>query len=395
MTSKVEEITNFEAELPLFTRLEQTLNCDAYRELPKDWFIIVTDIVNSTIAIDEGRYRDVNAVGGSTIAAVVNATKPCKVPYVFGGDGATFCVPPYLMDKVKQALKGCQELAQTGMGLELRVGIVPYQALKNRIHLSRYSCAPNLIQYFFMGGGMDEADNLVKSDSQYHLAADTPSNADFSGFECRWNQIPSPKQVTFSLLVKPRMAENRDNLVLYQILTDKIHELLGDASSHHPLSREQMSLSFDQKKLKAEILTKSFHQSFWFKLKTAIRIRLENLVGIYWMKTDKEVDGYDWGHYKQDLIEHSDYQKLDDNFKTVMSCNQADLDALLAWLETQHKQGKLYYGCHQTNAAMITCLVAKTGTEHIHFVDAADGGYAMAAKQLKTQIKSDQAIGNQ
>lgn len=392
MTSLADNIIEFTETLPLFTRLEQTLNCDAYHELPEDWYIIVTDIVNSTIAIDEGRYRDVNSVGGSTIAAVVNATKPCKVPYVFGGDGATFCVPPYLIENVKQALKGCQELAQDGMGLELRVGIVPYQVLKHRIHLCRYSCAPNLVQYFFMGGGMDEADSLVKSDSQYHLPADTPSNADFSGFECRWNEIPSPKQVTFSLLVKPRLAENRDNLVLYQTLTDKIHELLGDASSHHPLSREQLSLSFNQTKLKAEILTKSFHKSFWAKFKTAIRIRLENLVGIYWIKAHKQVDGYDWGNYKQDLIEHSDYQKMDDNFKTVMSCDQKDLDALLVWLEGMHQQGKLYYGCYQTDAAMITCLVTKTGTEHIHFVDAANGGYALAAKQLKAQIKADNLV---
>ncbi|MBN2605844.1 MAG: DUF3095 family protein, partial [Thiotrichales bacterium] len=53
----------------------------------------------------------------------------------------------------------------------------------------------------------------------------------------------------------------------------------------------------------------------------------------------------------------------------------------------QYQAGILFYGCHQTNAAVITCLIEKTGTDHVHFVDAADGGYAMAAKQLKTQIK--------
>lgn len=387
MTSPTNQaISDFEASLPLLTHLEQTLSCDAYTELPSDWYVIVTDVVNSTKAIEEGRYRDVNAVGGSTIAAVVNATKPNKIPYVFGGDGASFCVPPELIDKVKRALRGCQELAIEGLALELRVGIVPYGDLTRRIYLCRYRSAPNLTQYFFMGGGMDEADSLVKDDVKYHLPSDTVSDADFSGFECRWNQVPSAKQVTFSLLVKSRLSENKDTLALYQRLTEKLHELLGDRIEHHPLSRDHLSLSFNSQKLKAETLTKNFHHNIWYRIKTAFRIRLENLVGIYWMKMHKEVDGFDWGNYKRDLIENSDYQKLDDNFKTVMSCDLAAFQALLSWLEEQYRAGILFYGCHQTNAAVITCLVEKTGTDHVHFVDAANGGYAMAAKQLKTQI---------
>ncbi|WP_024852215.1 DUF3095 domain-containing protein [Hydrogenovibrio kuenenii] len=382
---------DFEASLPLFTHFEQTLNCDAYTELPSDWYVIVTDVVNSTKAIEEGRYRDVNAVGGSTIAAVVNAAKPYRLPYVFGGDGASFCVPPELIDKVKRAMRGCQELASEGLDLTLRVGVVPVSELKQKIRLCRYRSAPNLTQYFFMGGGMDEADALIKEVASYQLPADTPSEADFSGFECRWNQIPSPKQVTFSLLVKSRLPEQKVTLTLYQRLTDKIEELLGDRVEHHPLSTGNLSLSFDSDKLKAETRAKSFHHSLWFRLKTAIRIRLENLVGVYWMQTHKEVDGFDWGNYKSDLIENSDYQKLDDNFKTVLSCDLSSLQALLAWLEEQYQAGILFYGCHQADAAVITCLVEKTGTDHVHFVDAADGGYAMAAKQLKLQIKADQS----
>lgn len=382
---------DFEASLPLFTHLEQTLNCDAYTQLPSDWYVIVTDVVNSTKAIEEGRYRDVNAVGGSTIAAVVNAAKPHRLPYVFGGDGASFCVPPELIDKVKRALRGCQELASDGLNLTLRVGVVPVSELKQKIHLCRYRSAPNLTQYFFMGGGMDEADGLIKEYECYQLPADTPSDADFSGFECRWNQIPSPKQVTFSLLVKSRLAEQKDTLALYQRLTNKIEELLGNRIEHHPLSTGNLSLSFDSRKLKAETRAKSFHHSILYRIKTAIRIRLENLVGVYWMKTHKTVKGFDWGNYKSDLIENTDYQKLDDNFKTVLSCESSSLQALLAWLEKQYQSGILFYGCHQTDAAVITCLVEKTGTDHVHFVDAADGGYAMAAKQLKSQIKAHQS----
>jgi Protein of unknown function (DUF3095) len=35
---------------------------------------------------------------------------------------------------------------------------------------------------------------------------------------------------------------------------------------------------------------------------------------------------------------------------------------------------------------LVTCLV---GNQQVHLVDAADGGYALAAKQLKQQIAED------
>jgi len=52
---------------------------------------------NSTKAIETGHYREINAVGGSSIAAVINAIKPRRIPYGFGGDGARFCIPPELL----------------------------------------------------------------------------------------------------------------------------------------------------------------------------------------------------------------------------------------------------------------------------------------------------------
>ena len=44
-----------------------------YRCLPADWFLGVADIVDSTQAIAEGRYRAVNTVGAAVIAAITNA----------------------------------------------------------------------------------------------------------------------------------------------------------------------------------------------------------------------------------------------------------------------------------------------------------------------------------
>lgn len=34
----------------------------------------------------------------------------------------------------------------------------------------------------------------------------------------------------------------------------------------------------------------------------------------------------------------------------------------------------------------MTCLIFDYDRDHFHFVDAADGGYALAAKQMKAQM---------
>jgi len=352
---------------------------------------VIADVQNSTQAIQQGRYRDINTIGGSAIAAVLNAVKPLKIPYVFGGDGASFCVPPEHIEPVQKALKGCQELAAKGLDLDLRVGIVPYSNLTRSIFLCRYQSTPSLTQYFFMGGGMEEADEKVKQEPGYHLPTTIKADADFSGFECRWNEVPSAQEVTFSLLVKARTENQQDALALYQTLHQHLIELLGEVSSHHPLSEQGLSLSFNLSKLRGESVVKSFQNdrniSLAARVTMAAKLLFQNAVGRYWIRFNKHKIGVDWGRYKSDLMMNSDYLKLDDTYRTVMSATHKTISELLKWLESEYQKGHLFYGHHQTHSAVVTCLVANTGIEHIHFVDSAEGGYAMAAKQLKKQIQ--------
>jgi len=44
------------------------------------------------------------------------------------------------------------------------------------------------------------------------------------------------------------------------------------------------------------------------------------------------------------------------------------------------------FGIHRQSSAIMTCVVASpTQPNHIHFVDGAAGGYAMAAAELKAK----------
>ena len=60
--------------------------------LPDDWMIGVADVVGSTRAIADGRYKAVNMAGASVISAVSNALGTLDFPYIFAGDGASFAV---------------------------------------------------------------------------------------------------------------------------------------------------------------------------------------------------------------------------------------------------------------------------------------------------------------
>ena len=64
-----------------------------YTSLPDDWVVGLADVVDSTAAIEAGRYKAVNTAGAAVISAVTNALGRVDFPFSFGGDGATFAVP--------------------------------------------------------------------------------------------------------------------------------------------------------------------------------------------------------------------------------------------------------------------------------------------------------------
>ncbi|WFE69523.1 DUF3095 domain-containing protein [Thiomicrospira sp. R3] len=383
---------HFYSSLPKINQFEQALDSKQFHELPDDWVVVISDVINSTQAIARGQYRAINAVGGFTVAAMVNALKPLEVPYVFGGDGATFCIPPCQIDKVKQTLQACQQLAKTSFKLDLRIGLIPYSQLGNKILVCHYQKNKSLGQAIFMGGGLSEADNKIKKDWSLHIpAAQEPVEADYSGFECRWKRLPSPKDLTISLLVtsqKPLLAQQ---IELYKNLQQIINHYVGDEKQHHPLATQHLKLGFSAETLMGEMLVKTAGQtSMLTQLKTLWKLRLQNLLGLVLMRFKLRLGDAQWGQYKDDFLENSDFRKVDDVYRTVFSCGQTQWTQLQAWLDQRVQEGQLFYGAHTSDAALVTCLISKAGVEHLHFVDGADGGYALAAKQLKQQINSAQ-----
>jgi hypothetical protein len=70
----------------------------------------------------------------------------------------------------------------------------------------------------------------------------------------------------------------------------------------------------------------------------------------------------------------------------VMDGSEAQANVLQAFLGEEYKQGKLVYGMHKSREALVTCIVQSYSSNHMHFVDGSDGGYALAARGLKAQL---------
>ncbi|PIU96760.1 MAG: hypothetical protein CO017_08860 [Zetaproteobacteria bacterium CG_4_8_14_3_um_filter_59_5] len=58
-------------------------------------------------------------------------------------------------------------------------------------------------------------------------------------------------------------------------------------------------------------------------------------------------------------------------------------------LQGYRERGLIVFGMHVSSSALITCIVSDYDQQHVHFLDGANGGYEMAAQQMKKQIIED------
>jgi hypothetical protein len=230
---------NFYASLEPVKRFLDLASDEVYVPVPVDWYVITTDIVASTQAIQSGRYKDVNLLGASSIIAALNIAGPVEIPFMFGGDGASMLVPPRLLAPVREAVLSVQKLAQQAFDLELRVGVVPVADIVPHacLQVAKFQVTPNYGQASFLGGGITYATELVKTKRQYQLTcrANQPP-ADLTGLECRWQDIPSPHGHTLSLIVKALPRGTDANATIYAQILESIRAIYGSSTNYHPVS---------------------------------------------------------------------------------------------------------------------------------------------------------------
>src|ERR1700677_2513871 len=124
------EPQDFYAASPLFDSFVEVMAPASYRPLPDDWSVGFADVVGSTQAVAQGRYKAVNVVGAGVIAAVANALDRRPFPFVFGGDGASFAVSGSDAPAACAALAAMADFSHDEFQLDLRVATIPVREIR-------------------------------------------------------------------------------------------------------------------------------------------------------------------------------------------------------------------------------------------------------------------------
>src|SRR5579862_4804648 len=196
----------FYSGIPVFRGFASLMDPALYSPLPDDWSVGVADIVESTKAIAQARYKAVNMAGASVIAAVTNALDGREFPFVFGGDGASFAVAPSDLDRAREALAATASWVKEDLDLAMRVALVPVAAIRAQgldVRVARFGPSPNLSYAMFSGGGLGWADVAMKRGEFAVPAAPPGTQPDLSGLSCRFEEMPAIRGLILSVLVMP------------------------------------------------------------------------------------------------------------------------------------------------------------------------------------------------
>jgi Protein of unknown function (DUF3095) len=372
---------NFYGGIPVFRGFGSLMDPALYSPLPDDWTVGVADIVESTTAIANQRYKAVNMAGAAVIAAVTNALDGREFPFVFGGDGASFAIAPADLARAREALAATAIWVKEDLDLVMRVALVPVKVVRAQgfdVRVARFGPSPNLSYAMFSGGGLGWAEAAMKRGEFAVPAAPSGTQPDLSGLSCRFEEMPSTRGLILSVLVVP--AEGADPLAFRRVIEDVIDLVERSPDAGRPVPPEGPPLRWPPAGVEYEaraarggplLVRRTFvlATTLWAYVVMRFGIKVGNFVP---------------KAYVQQVVENSDFRKYDDGLRMILDCTRELERALTQRLVTAASSRIVRYGLHRQDAAMMTCFTPSVmRSDHVHFIDGARGGYASAATALK------------
>lgn len=378
----------FYKNLPAFKDFSDLTDDTRFIDIPDSWNIVITDVKGSTQAVREGRYKDVNLVGAASITCALNLSKESEIPFVFGGDGATMLVPEDLLLPLIKELQGLQRLALNSFKLHLRVGYISMKDLRKsslELQVAKYELSPGNYTAQFKGGALLVAEEMIKKGLPLGATNIEPSADDLTpqldGLSCRLTPLQNRNGIILSILAKPCIEQDEDTLI--EILSGLKHILNGDFLSARPVSLEKLVWKWPYHSFFSEVKTQQGRNS---SLMQIIQTGLHSLAASLSLSFNIPLGAFKPKVYKNELITNSDYKKFDETLRMVIDCSLEQTLAIENFLQKLKDNKKIIFGIHKSSSALMTCIVkSATTNNHIHFIDGADGGYTLAAAQMKNQ----------
>ena len=357
----------FYDELKPFTAFRSVTDVNNYQPLPTDWIVGVTDVVQSTAAIAGGGYKAVNIVGAAVIAAVTNALPNRAFPFTFGGDGASVAVPGADDPAVRDALSRTAAWAHEAHGLVLRTGMVPVKVIRDAgfdVRVARYAVS-GLVSYgMFSGGGLSWAESRLKQGGFELERARLGQAPDLRGLLCSFSPIRARRGIIMSILAAPTSEDPGFAEVVGRLLA-----IVGaSADSGRPIPGAGP---------KDDFVSLHAPDPGPGTAKRSVRAAWSRLIRAAIPSARRR-------RFLQEIAENTDFRKFDDVLRMTIDCTPEMADAIDACLAAAAAEGICHVGTHRQATANLTCYVPSiTRGDHVHFVDGADGGYAVAASKIK------------
>jgi Protein of unknown function (DUF3095) len=376
----------FFAELPLLASERDTFDLSRFRPAPDDWALAVTDIVDSTGAIERGLHKTVNFVAAMGIAGLRNLCAPTRIPFLFGGDGAVVLVPPASIEAARIELARARGQAARDFDMKLRAGLVPVGTLRRfgcDVLVGRYEPTPGNSFGVFLGGGVGVLESAVRGKGEAELgrlaaipeSLDDGESVDLEGLSCRWDTLHSTRGKMLTLIVRGPAG-------LLPEVHAEIMRLAGpDQQQSRPVSLRTLRARWPPRGFMLEARARRRGGSL---LVWTARVLFETLLARVVLSRSKPTGSFDPQRYKEEIISNTDFCRHDETLCFVIDCPVAGIDAIRAYIAGTAAARGLRFGIHVSDTALMTCLVTSLSDSlHVHFVDGGGGGYTSASRGLK------------
>ena len=369
--------------VPTLDHFAQVVDPSRYIRLPDDWYVCVSDVVDSTGAIDSGRYKAVNLAGAATISAVANALHGDLRLFAFGGDGARLAVPPEHAQVVSDSLSRVAMWAARDLHLTLRTGMMTVAEVRSAnadVRVALWRASEEVRYTLFSGEGMDWAEQQLKAGSIRLSPANMDEEPDLTGLSCQWGPIQARQGKIVSLIVKrgSKASDASFGLVVSQAIA-----IIEGKHSFNPVPVEGPNVRWPSDAIALQSRIADAGSTIW---RRRISVVLNAAFAWFVFKLGIRLGRFDPKRYRREMAVNTDFRKFDDALMMTVDCAPDAIAQLENLLEAAAAKGVVRFGLHLQDSALMTCIAPSVvASDHMHFVDGADGGYASAARQLKAR----------
>ena len=369
------------------TLVDLLANESCFSKVPNTWHVVGVDILNSTLAVDQGKHHQVNLTATGAIISVLNFIRKEKqnieIPYFFGGDGATFIIPTLFLHRIIKILDNYSLHIKKNTNLILRVGHISVAYLstqKANLKIAKHQLTDQLSIPIVLGNGLKKAEEIIKINFEENEATNfEKALLNLEGMECRWKEInPIQTQKKVICLLLDAINEDDQRLV-YRGVINKMDTFFGAFDNRQPIKPNNLKLNFSILNIWEEMKISLTKQNFGYLLKKWF----STVVGKFYLNFSS-----DGKQYLKQIGQLSHTFMLDGMINTVFTAEQSKIDLFTDYLNQLEKDKKIIYGIHITHASVMSCYVLDRKTKHSHFVDGTEGGYTSAAKMLKQKLKN-------